>query len=67
MPITHVAVVLWLWLRKKSHKPKLADVALTKAAEKAHQRHDAAMASAQPDVPSTTPTTPPVREPQPPV
>jgi len=59
--------VLWMWTRKKSDKPKLADVALEKAAEKAHQRHDAAMASVQPDAPVAPPTTTQVREPQPPV
>jgi hypothetical protein len=59
--------LLWMWTRKKSDKPKLADVALEKAAEKAHQRHDAAMASVQPDAPVAPPTTTQVREPQPPV
>jgi membrane protein DedA with SNARE-associated domain len=61
------AFVLWLWLRKKSDKPKLADVALIKAAEKAHHRHDAAMAAIQQDAPAPASTTQPVREPQPPV
>ena len=38
-----IALVVWLWLRKKSDKPRLADVALERAAEKAHHRHDAAL------------------------
>ena len=37
--IVVVAVfVVWLWMRKKSDKPKLSDVALTKAVEKAHHK-----------------------------
>ena len=67
--------VLWLWLRKKSHKPALADVALTKVAEKAHQRHDAAVAAAtgatEPptapnDVPAGSGPSPATRESSPP-
>jgi membrane protein DedA with SNARE-associated domain len=37
--------VLWLWLRRKSDKPRLADVALIKAAEKIQARHGLADAA----------------------
>lgn len=36
-----VGLIGWFWLRKKSHKPKLADVALEKVAEKAHRHEEA--------------------------
>ena len=32
-----IAFVLWLWLRKKHHKPPLAEVALEKVAERIHR------------------------------
>ena len=34
-----VGGVLWWWMRRKSHKPKLSDVALEKVAERVH-RHE---------------------------
>jgi membrane protein DedA with SNARE-associated domain len=53
--------VLWMWMRKKSDKPKLADVALEKAAEKAHHRHDAAVVAATnaTDLPAINASSPP--------
>ena len=35
-----IAFVLWLWLRKKHHKPPLSEVALEKVAERIHRRDD---------------------------
>ena len=37
--VAAVGIALYFWLRKKQHKPPLADVALEKVVEKAHHAH----------------------------
>jgi membrane protein DedA with SNARE-associated domain len=51
-------LVLWLWLRKKSDKPKLSDVALGKVAERIHRQGQAHAGDAATSAPAAASPSP---------